>query len=231
MSFSNFLAHLQTLTDDPATAAAYAESYIATRNGGFPVVEDDIAHFVYKKNSDVAVGIGGDWNGFDARKAVMMPIGGGLLHYQHSFEADARLDYIFVEVDAASVQKWLSHSRASVNARTLLDPLNPRLGASAFGAPSELAMPSYQRPLATKELPGIPSGVLREGSIKSKVLHQERSYVVYLPADYDPHGTPYPSIYFHDGGDYLKLTNAPTILNNLIGAERVSPVVAVFVPP
>jgi enterochelin esterase family protein len=195
------------------------------------VVEDNIAHFIYRKNSDVAVGVAGDWNGFDARKAVMTPIGGELLHYQHKFESDARLDYVLVEVDATSVQKWLSYSRASIHARTLLDPLNPRLGASAFGAPSELAMPGYQRPLETKELPGIPSGILYGGSIKSKILHQERSYTVYLPSGYDPDATPYPCIYFHDGGDYLKLTNAPTILNNLIGAKRIPPLVAVFVPP
>src|SRR5947209_2093012 len=123
MSFSDFLTDLQTLTNDPPTAAAYAESYIAARNGGFPVVEDDIAHFIYRKHTNVAVGVAGDWNGFDARKAVMTPIGGDLLHYEHSFESDARLDYVFVEVDAASVQKWLSRSRASINARTLLDPL------------------------------------------------------------------------------------------------------------
>jgi enterochelin esterase family protein len=92
-------------------------------------------------------------------------------------------------------------------------------------------MPGYQRPLETKELPGIPSGVLYGRSIKSKILHQERSYTVYLPAGYDPDGAPYPCIYFHDGGDYLKLTNAPTILDNLIGAERIPPLVAVFVPP
>src|SRR5947209_1135399 len=140
MSFSDFITHLRTLTNDPSAATAYAESYIAAHHGAFPVVEDDIAHFVYKKSSDVTVGIGGDWNGFDARKAVMTPIGGDLLHYQHRFEADARLDYILVEVDGASAQKWLSHSRAPVHAHTLLDPLNPRVGASAFGAPSELAM-------------------------------------------------------------------------------------------
>jgi enterochelin esterase-like enzyme len=231
MSFSDFMAHLQTLTNDPPAATAYAESYIAPHNGAFPIVEDDIAHFIYKKSSDVVVGIAGDWNGFDARKAVMTPVGGGLLHYQHRFEADARLDYILVEVDAASAQKWLSHSRASVHAHTLLDPLNPRVGASAFGAPSELAMPGYQRPLATKELPGILSGVLREGSMKSKILHHERHYMVYLPADYNPYGAPYPCVYFHDGGDYLNLTNASTILNNLIGAGRIPPLVAVFVPP
>src|SRR5947209_6249170 len=212
MSFSDFMAHLQTLINDPPAATAYAESYVATHNGAFPVVEDDIAHFIYKKSSDVVVGIAGDWNGFDGRKSVMTPIGGNLLHYQHSFETDARLDYIFVEVEAASAQTWLSHSRAPVHAHTLLDPLNSRVGASAFGAPSELAMPGYQRPLATKQLPGIPPGTLREGSMKSKILHQERSYAVYLPADYNPDGTPYPCVYFHDGGDYLKLTNAPIIL-------------------
>lgn len=232
LNFGDFIAHLQSLAHDPLAAARYAESYLAARRGEFPIVEDTTAHFVYKmERPDVVVGVAGDWNGFDARKAVMTPIGGGLLHYQNSFEPDARLDYIFVEVDASAARQWLSFTRTSVGARTLRDPLNPRLGESAFGAPSELAMTGYQRPLATTKLSGIAPGMLYERNIKSEILQQERTYMVYLPASYDPRGTAYPCIYFHDGGDYVKLSKAPIILDNLIGAGLISPLVAVFVPP
>src|SRR5205085_8499230 len=125
----------------------------------------------------------------------MTPIGHGLLHYQHEFEEDARLDYFFYEVDADKLQ-GLPFDEALLHApiHSIRDPLNPRVGESGFGLKSELAMPGYQRPAATLRQVGITSGTLHKGTIRSKVLDQDRSYTIYLPTSYNAHEKPYPTI-------------------------------------
>src|SRR6266571_7490359 len=107
-SFHDFITHLQTLTNDPLAATSYANSYLAAHAGNFPIVEGNTAHFVRRERPGTITGVGGDWNGFDGRNARMTPIGGGLLHYQHDFELDARLDYLFFETDVTNLKDPLS---------------------------------------------------------------------------------------------------------------------------
>ena len=232
-TFWTFITRLQALADDPGAAASYAEDYLAAHAGNFPIVEGNTAHFIYEGQPGKVIGVGGEWNGFDARKALMEPVGAGLLHYQHDFEQDARLDYFFFEHNAGNSPHLVSDPRAIRldNMRAVLDPLNRRFGESGFGPRSELAMPTYRRPAITREQPGLLTGELREETINSKALRQERAYSVYLPPAFAAGVEPYPSIYFHDGGDYLSMGKAPIILNNLIGMGAIPAVVAVFVPP
>src|SRR5215467_4091503 len=222
-SFWTFYTRLQALVNDPGAAASYAESYLAAHAGDFPIVEGNTAHFIYKEQPGMIIGVGGEWNGFDARKALMEPIGAGLLHYQHEFELDARLDYFFFEYDTGSSPDLFSDPGAIVldNMHPALDPLNLRFGESGFGPRSELAMPAYQRPAITREQPGVPAGMLRKETINSKALQQERAYTVYLPPAYAADNQPYPSIYFHDGGDYLSMGNAHIVLDNLIAVGAI----------
>src|SRR5260221_2564422 len=175
-SFWTFITRLQALAEDPGTVASYAESYLAVHAGNFPIVEGNTAHFIYEEQPGTIVGVGGEWNGYNARKSIMKPIGAGLLHYQHEFELDARLDYFFFEYDTVSVPDLLSDPGAVVlvDMRPVLDPLNQRVGESGFGLRSELAMPVYQRPAITREQPGVLAGMLREETIKSEALQQER---------------------------------------------------------
>ena len=225
-SFSEFVASLASSEPDPDRIARYIEA-----QGGTPIVEGNTAHFIAAAEPGRIVGVGGEWNGWDARRALMQPIGGGLLHYQQEFAPDARLDYLLASLpqDAA-----LSDLTAIQNAdvRMSRDPFNPRLGMSGLGDRSALAMPEYHRPAITQRRAGQAQGRLVEYELDSKQLHQRRTYTVYVPPSYDdPDDGPYPTIYFHDGGDYLKFGTAPTIIDNLIADETIMPTVAVFVPP
>jgi enterochelin esterase-like enzyme len=211
-SFTEFLSHLRSLT--AGEAAAYVNAYITSHEGGFPIVEGNTAHFIYRAKPDDEVIVGGEWNGFDHNKAPMKPVGGGLLHYQHDFEPDARLDYLFFQ-----------------GGEGFRDPLNPPTGEGGSGARSELAMPEYRRPIITIEQLGTPSGSLHPGQLESSALGETRTYTVYLPNTYDGGGEPFPSVYFHDGGDYLTMGKATIILDNLIHGGSIPPLVAVFVPP
>ncbi|GAC1389107.1 MAG: hypothetical protein NVS4B11_15800 [Ktedonobacteraceae bacterium] len=228
--FSSFVANLQNI-GNASDAIAYADRYISAHTGAFPLIEGTTAHFVYKATPGMTVGVMGDWNGFNPLQAIMEPIGGGLLHYQHIFEPDARLDYLFMST--ATAQTFLNDFSVYNNGpkQVLRDPLNMRIARSGLGDSSELAMPTYRRPTVTVKQPNVPNGTLRQGTIKSDMLKQERAYTIYLPHGYTSDGNPYPSIYFHDGGDYLTMGEAPTVLDNLIHEGELPPTVAIFVSP
>ncbi len=231
-SFRVFLAQLLALADDPARARALADAYLAARAGHFPIIEGTTAHFLHRETPRVIAGVGGEWNGFDARQALLEPIGGGLLHYARDFEPDARLDYLFFEIDAA----WRAslddpEALRQLQPRPSPDPLNARIGASGLGPRSELAMPAYRRPAITRAHAHIPHGTLHKATIHSRALGGTRTYAVYLPPGYVAARGPYACAVFHDGGDYLDYGEARVILDNLIAAAAIPRLVAVFVPP
>jgi enterochelin esterase family protein len=232
-TFSDFLAHIQTLQDDPHEAMLFADTYMTIHAGAFPIIEGNRAHFLYKTPPNTLVGIHAEWNGWNALRSIMTPLGTGLCYYQHEFEGDARLDYLFALISPEQFTKVKASPLTLYDQsfHLLRDPLNAHHSASGFGLRSELAMPAYQRPQVTRTQAEIAHGTLHEGGIKSQILWRERHYAVYLPPDYDLHRAPYASAYFHDGRDYLSMGNAPTILDNLIHTGVIPPLVAIFIPP
>jgi enterochelin esterase family protein len=105
------------------------------------------------------------------------------------------------------------------------DPLNPR----SFGG-SLVELPEAPKQPWIVENPEAPRGEMRtEKKFKSAILGNERRISVYLPPDYDPSGAPYPMFLVFDQLTYVSMIPTPRILNNLIYAEKIPPVVAVFV--
>ncbi len=83
--------------------------------------------------------------------------------------------------------------------------------------------------------PGVPEGKLTAmPPWKSKVFPgTERDWSVYVPAQYKPDGSAALMI-FQDGHDYQNRSGAwgvPTVLDNLIAAGEIPPMVAVFINP
>ena len=115
----------------------------------------------------------------------------------------------------------------------LADPLNPKSLKPGYGVGrsyAELAAASPQPWLAlSKE--HYPHKYIAE-RIESKVLHGERNYDVYSPPNHDPkRAQPYPLLIFFDGADYADYDFVPTpaILENLMAAGKIPPVLAVFI--
>lgn len=77
--------------------------------------------------------------------------------------------------------------------------------------------------------PGAPAGRVAEDSIRSAALDGRRWIAVYTPPGYRKDAAPYPLLVVSDGSAYLDLIPLPTILDNLIAAGRIPPVVAVLV--
>jgi enterochelin esterase family protein len=164
--------------------------------------------------------------------------------------SDSRLVYRFL-IDlpdtfprdpAAEDRLWKAHPPRN-------DPLNPHplpTGGSLAELPDAPAQPWLQR------LPGVPNHVadwlekaladreIREYTVRSEFLKQERTYAVYTPPGYGPEaaaaaaaGEPCGLLVLFDGNG-CRQTKGNTfpvgvILDNLILAKKVRPLVAVFV--
>ena len=121
------------------------------------------------------------------------------------------------------------------------DPLNPQKMAVPFeggGIPTaELSIASM--PHAPEEQwvvphPGVPHGKVETQVLKSQIFGSDRQIWVYLPPEYDAKATSsYALLVLFDGFSYQHWIPAPTILDNLIYAKKLPPVVEVLIdnPP
>lgn len=130
------------------------------------------------------------------------------------YEPDARLDYHLL-----------------VDGRDVGDPRNPRVAPSGYGPRAELRMPEWRG----FELDPWPDDrqhprVTAYRQFHSRLYPSTRTVWVYTPPAYSEQQR-YPSIYFHDGGDYLAFAGAASILDRLIATHAMPPCVAVFVDP
>ncbi len=185
-----------------------------------PLVDEHRAIFLWRGDAR-RVQLVGDMNNWDPTTAPTFTRieETELWWYEAAFESEARLDYKML-VDGV----WR------------LDPLNSRTILGGFGPNSELAMPGY-RPPPEQHPPTqpVPAGALTEHVLNSIHLQQRRTLFVHTPAgqlvgagDAQPS---YPSLYVHDGSDYLNLIDAAAILDRLIADRRIPPLVTVFIPP
>ena len=126
--------------------------------------------------------------------------------------------------------------RAAQRAATVQgDPLNPR----RWGCTQPTATRHDCQSMA--ELPGappqpwivrndkIPAGSVDKHKIASDLLKNERNLSVYTPPGYQAKGKPYALLVLFDEGAYLNQVPTPIILDNLIAAGKIPPMVAVLI--
>ena len=135
--------------------------------------------------------------------------------------------YLWLEPDARIQYQLI------VDGIAICDPSNKHKCLHGLGEMSELAMPEYeQHPYLQEFLLGKEGNF--DGLIKhvlpAVVLPYEHEVYVYLPPDYNQKAN-YPTLYFHDGPDYIRFGLAPYSINRLIKEELINPCIAVFVTP
>ena len=126
--------------------------------------------------------------------------------------------------------------RAAQRAATVQgDPLNPR----RWGCTQPTATRHDCQSMA--ELPGapaqpwivrndaIPAGTVHKHKIASDLLKNDRNLSVYTPPGYQAKGKPYALLVLFDEGAYLNQVPTPIILDNLIAAGKIPPMVAVLI--
>lgn len=113
------------------------------------------------------------------------------------------------------------------------DPLNPHRtcapDAPLKGCQSVVEMPDAPAQPWIVRNASTPSGSVTSYSLESVRLKNERAVSVYTPAPYRATGEPAALVVVFDRGAYLSVVPTPTVLDNLIAASAIPPVVAVFV--
>ncbi|HSS79046.1 MAG TPA: enterochelin esterase [Thermoanaerobaculia bacterium] len=107
------------------------------------------------------------------------------------------------------------------------DPLNPRRAPEPLASLVEL--PAAPKQPWIEANPKVPAGRVEEHRFRSERLGNERIVRVYTPPGYDPHGKPYGLAIILDGRTYTSEVPTPTVLDNLLAAGRIPPLVAVFI--
>jgi enterochelin esterase family protein len=132
-----------------------------------------------------------------------------------SADADARIEYVVIRGDQARA-----------------DPLNPRHVVSNAGPISEVRLPGWVAQPELDQRKAVPAGTLTEERFDSGVLGGSRQVWTYLPPGYQPGGDRrYPSVYVLDGSIYVERMDVPRVLDRLVDAGAIPPLVAVFVAP
>jgi hypothetical protein len=185
--------------------------------GGFPIVTADggvvFVYFGTGKETDVR--LTGDFHPRSFFDVYWDPAGeamervGSMFYARRTFESDARLDYAFM-----------------VDGKSTPDPLNPRtlFSGTGNGTVSELVLPGHRLPTDAIARSGVPQGTLEvvgEPWAIPKVT-------VYMPPAYESTKT-YPTLYTADGSAWVDLIRLPAILDNLIAAHAIEPVMAVMI--
>jgi enterochelin esterase family protein len=187
------------------------------RTQGIPFIEDSTANYLLRGYYS-SVEIAGDFNNSNAFLSyydLSLLSGTNLFYYSANYELNARLDYQF-RVNGSIV---------------LLDNENPDSLLGYYGYRSELAMPEYIQPWEINYDPNIPHGSVIESSLYSSIVDRTYQLKIYLPPEYHSSSIDYPTVYFQDGFSYTDWGSAVNVLDNIIAAEKIEPIIAVFVKP
>ncbi|MDH3404780.1 MAG: alpha/beta hydrolase-fold protein [Acidobacteriota bacterium] len=109
--------------------------------------------------------------------------------------------------------------------RLIRDPLNALLAHDPFGANSVLHGAGYETPFWAEPIAGVRRGSLLDLEVESRAFGETRPVQVYLPARRRRRRR-YPLLVVHDGADYVRFAALTTVLDNLIDALEIPPLVA-----
>jgi enterochelin esterase-like enzyme len=186
---------------------------------GTPLVEGSTVHFIYYDPRARAVALTGEFNDW-GRTGVRLPMARvrqtGIFYRTLVLSEPARLEYKLI-----------------VDGRVILDPRCPNTVDNGIGeANSYFVIGNISEPSELTWVPTIPHGRLEEFEFESRLLRNRRRVHVHLPPGYDEDpGRRFPTLYVHDGSEYLKRGLLPTVLDNLLFGRRIQPLIAVMVDP
>ena len=215
--FYDFLDQYQTVIE--SEKPTLIEEYITWQTnsgGGFPaIINTTTAVFIYYNSSEsitsclllFPIEVFGE-------RFTMTQLDPNISFFYHSvtFKLGTRLNYVF-----------------QIDGQIILDPRNPHKAKEHFfdwewgKYDSEIALPPFEREYYYVFNPNISHGTLSPLSNFSTDPYVQ----IYLPPNYNANLT-YPVVYFADGFLYTELMDTPTILDNLIAAEKIKPLIGLF---
>lgn len=224
--------------------SALTDFWMDVVDSGTPLVEridDDemLVTFLWRESEplDRVVVVGGP-GGRDLRENVMAKLTGSDVWYRsYRARSDLRTTYQLSPNDSLVPFREATDIGARL-ASVQRDPLNPK----DFLIPGEPGNPIGDLTMSVVELPdapaqpwvepdvAVPPGMAETRRLRSAILDNERDVTIYTPPGHDPdRAEPYPLLVLFDRDSYVSLVPTQTILDNLIAAGEIPPLVAALV--
>lgn len=186
---------------------------------GTPLIDGLTVHFFYYDPRAHQVAVAGEFTDW-GRTGVTMPLTPlrhtGIFHSTLELDGPARLEYKLI-----------------VDRQMILDPLCSHTVDSGIGGwNSCFVVGDFHEPPELSWVPTIPHGRVEEFDFESRLLGNRRRLHIYLPPSYDAERRRrFPTLWVHDGGEYLHRGRLPTMLDNLIFNRTIDPLIAIMVDP
>jgi enterochelin esterase-like enzyme len=188
------------------------------RTLGSPMIDGPAVTFVYYDPKARRVAVAGEFNQWSRTGdlAIMEQIDdSGIFHYTLNLSEPARLEYKFI-----------------VDGEWKLDPLCHNVIDNGVGGQNSCFVAGeFHEPPELEAVESISHGHVEEFELARERLGNRREVYVYLPPGYDGQTAPLPTFYVHDGGEYLSRARMPIVLDNLIHAGEIAPLIVVMVDP
>ncbi len=199
---------LNALSKDGAPTPEQVESFLHSHS--FPLVEKLGVTFVFRGDADEVL-LRCWMAGLDGPQPLVRIKDTNLWAINVEFPEDSRIEYKFEVVHGD-------------HRELILDPLNDVQARDPFGANSVCQGFGYKRPDWT-----LPDAESRQGRLRRHLLHsaafdQQRELLVYLPPTFRRNRT-YPLLVCHDGADYVRYADFKHVLDNLISALDIPPMI------
>jgi enterochelin esterase-like enzyme len=170
----------------------------------------------------------------DVSKSMTRLLDTDLWYKTFRLQKGARFTYQFA-TNLPEPKEWGGVDRFAQVVRT--DPLNPRQYVERWNEynpyevilTSAVELPSAEPQVWNVPRPNVPNGQVRRDKFTSKLLGNERPIWIYTPHGFSTNKEPYGLLVLSDGGLYVNTARVPTILDNLIAAGLIPPLVAVMV--
>jgi enterochelin esterase-like enzyme len=183
-------------------------------------------------------GPAGTFGGNDGRGTSLSRLRGTDLWYRTvRMPNDARIVYGFLANLSCKLPDDVNARQKLVDAATAADGLNPHFHTTgnALRVDSIVELPEApSQPYIVVPPPGAPRGKVTDHKIESDILKQVREYSIYTPPGYDKKAGAVgrlPLVIMFDGDAYREddAIPGPTIIDNLIGASQIPPIIVAFV--
>jgi enterochelin esterase-like enzyme len=184
---------------------------------GTPMIDDHVAHFVCHAPGARSVEVAGDFTQWAVHLVKMAPIAdSGFFYYSHEFPGTIHVEYKLV-----------------VDGEWNVDPFCPnRINNGVGGENSYFVIGDIPEAPELEWHPEVPHGEIEEFDLDSKLLGNRRRVYVYVPPAYkEKVKLRFPTLYVHDGGEYLNQAQLPAALDNLAHRKAIPALIAVMVDP
>jgi enterochelin esterase-like enzyme len=217
-TFESWKLRLERAAPDQAEAEL-AQFLRVLNTLGTPLIDGAKVHFIYFDAAAINVAVAGEFNDWAKNDDafVMRRVGEtGLFFQTLTVQGATRLEYKFLVDGEWKIDPFCQH----------------KIENGIGGENTFFVVGDFHDPSELERMEEAEHGRVEEFEFESKRLRNKRRVYVYLPADYDLDSDEhFPSFYVHDGGEYLDRARMSNVLDNLIHAQQIRPIMVVMIDP